>query len=135
LKFKDFNGREHSIDLRPSRWKRKATGDGRGIYQSFVGEILAKEFPGEHVLEEFPCVGESGFLDFFLPSRMIAVEVHGTQHYTYNKYFHASRAAFIEQQKRDKRKAQWCEINNIKLIIIDYEEPEENVRAKVKPPA
>jgi hypothetical protein len=133
MKFKDFNGREHSIDLRPSRWKRKATGDGRGVYQSHVGDLLAAQYPGEHILEEFPCVGETGYLDFFLPSRMLAVEVQGAQHYSFNKFFHRTRADFLEQKKRDRKKAEWCEANGIRLVIIDYDEPDESVMAKIKP--
>lgn len=132
MKFTDTRGREHSVDIRPSKWKRKEVGEGRGLYQSFVGEILAREFPGDAVLEEFTLPGEGLFLDFFLPLTRLGVEVHGSQHYSYNKYFHRDKSALIEQKKRDSRKSQWCEINNIRLVVIDYDEPENVILSKIK---
>lgn len=128
MKFYDTLGRQHAIDIRPSRWQRKETGEGRGKFQSQVGEILTEVFPGHHVLEEFPCVGEGLHLDFFLPARYIAVEVQGQQHYKFNPFFHKDKAAFARQVANDKRKEQWCEINNIRLIKINWGESEENIR-------
>jgi hypothetical protein len=132
LKFISTSGREFSIDIRPSKWKRKDEGEGRGIYQSQVGEILSIKFPAAVILEEFPMPGEGLYLDFFLPSHRIAVEIQGTQHYHYNKFFHGDKSRFVEQQNRDRRKAEWCKINHIRLVIIDYGEKEENIISKIK---
>jgi very-short-patch-repair endonuclease len=82
-------------------------------------------------LEEFPLPGEGLYLDFFLPSHMIAIEVQGTQHTKYNPFFHKDRAAFLDGQKRDRRKASWCEINKIRLVLIDYNETTENIIKKI----
>lgn len=134
MKFKSTSGREYSIDIRPSKWKRKEEGTGRGIFQSQVGAILAKNFSDDFVLEEFPLPGEGLYIDFFLPRNMIGVEVQGTQHHQYNKFFHKDRNALLEQQKRDRRKKAWCELNNIRLVVIEYDEPEDIILAKIKPP-
>lgn len=128
MKFYDTRGREHAIDIRPSRWKKKEQGEGRGKFQSEVGEILAELFPGYHVLEEFPCVGEGLHLDFFIPTKLIAVEVQGQQHYKFNAFFHKDKAAFARQVMNDKRKVAWCNINKIHLVKIDVGESEENIR-------
>lgn len=128
MKFVDTKGREHSIDIRPSRWPRKEIGEGRGKYQSLVGEIINELFPGYHILEEFPCVGEGLHLDFFVPKRRLAVEVHGSQHFQFNSFFHSDKAAFARQQANDRRKRTWCELNDIRLVEIRWGESEENVR-------
>ncbi len=127
MKFIDTKGREWSVDIRPSRWPLKAIGEGRGIFQSEVGEILAERWPHDIILEEFPCKGEGLALDFFLPRRKIAVEVQGTQHSTFNPFFHADKAAFLASKMRDKRKAKWCEVNDILLLKIEWGEDKENI--------
>lgn len=128
MKFFDTNGREHKIDIRPSKWKRKAAGEGRGKFQSEVGDIIQDMYPGDHVLEEFPCVGERLFLDFFLPRKMLAIEIQGRQHHEYVDFFHGTKAGFKAQQARDSRKEEWCRINNIRLIKIDTGASEEKIK-------
>lgn len=128
MKFYDTQGREHKVDLRPSRWPRREVGEGRGKFQSQVGEIFQELYPNDHILEEFPCLGERLYLDFFLPRKLMAIEVHGEQHYKYNPFFHGTRADFVRQQNNDKRKSSWCKLNGIRLIIIDCGEEEEKIR-------
>ena len=60
-------------------------------------------------------------LDFFLPKDDIAIEFNGIQHYQSVQHF-GGQEAFIKRQKYDNIKKQWCERNNIKLIIIKYDE-------------
>lgn len=127
MKFIDTKGREWKMDIRPSRWPRKATGEGKGKFQSEVGEILAERWPTTIILEEFPCKGEGLTLDFFLPRRKIAVEVQGTQHSVFNPFFHADKAAFLASKMRDKRKVKWCEVNDILLLKIEWGESKENI--------
>jgi hypothetical protein len=57
-------------------------------------------------------------LDFFLPQRMMAVEVQGIQHFQMNPFFHKTKADFENQKKRDVDKSFFCELNNIELIAI-----------------
>lgn len=125
MKFYDTNGREHRVDIRPSKWKRKTEGEGRGVFQSKVGNILADEYVGETILEEFPIPGERLYLDFFLPRKKLAIEVQGDQHHHFNSFFHKDKYAFQASQQRDKRKAKWCEINEICLIKVDWGTKEE----------
>lgn len=128
MKFVDTRGREHFIDLRPSKWKVKEE-NGRGKYQSEVGEIIRAQLPNELLLEEFPCLGEGLFLDFYLPKKHLAVEVQGQQHTSFNSFFHKDKADFLLQQKRDRLKQQWCDVNKIKLVHIPYGAKEEAVKA------
>jgi len=127
LKFTDTRGREHSIDIRPSRWQRKAVGEGRGKFQSLVGDILAELYPNDVICEEFPCSGDNLALDFFLPRKNIAVEVQGRQHHEFVAFFHGDKEGFTRQRGRDSRKSEWCDINGIRLIKIDTGEERENI--------
>lgn len=128
MNFSDTKGREHKMDVRPSKWPRKEAGTGRGKFQSQVGAILTQTFPGYYVLEEFPCVGEGLFLDFFLPTKKLAVEVQGAQHFEFNAFFHKDKRAFARQKANDRRKEEWCEVNEIRLIKIKWGEKEENIK-------
>jgi len=133
LKFTSLAGKEYSIDIRPSKWKRKEVGEGRGLFQSDVGGILAREYNGDYILEEFTLPGEGLYLDFFLPIARVAVEVQGQQHYKYSKFFHGDKSKLIEQQQRDRRKASWCELNSIRLVLIPYNASEEKILSLIKP--
>jgi hypothetical protein len=75
------------------------------------------------VAEEVPLVGSRLTLDIFNATLKIAIEVQGKQHTTYNPFYHRNSSAnFLSQIKRDFRKVQFCELNNIKLIEIMEEE-------------
>ena len=52
----------------------------------------------------------------------VAFEYNGIQHYEHVPYFHRGTRTVKEQQKRDKKKEQYCIDNNIKLIVIPYTE-------------
>ena len=58
-------------------------------------------------------------IDIFIPSKNIAIEYQGEQHYKPVDYFGGEKA-FIETQKRDKWKIDLCIKNNIKLLEWPY---------------
>lgn len=62
--------------------------------------------------------------DFFIPSKKIAIEVQGAQHYVYTKHFHKKRSDFTKAQERDRIKIRYCLANSIKLYCIPYWEIE-----------
>ena len=57
-------------------------------------------------------------LDFYNANKRIAIEVQGAQHTKYVKHFHKNRYKFLDQLKRDQKKLDFCEINDIKLVEI-----------------
>lgn len=127
MMFKTIKGREITIDLRPSKWPRRTKEKCKSNFQWSVGQIIDRVFPGQIVLEEFYVPGEKLRIDFFLPRLKLAVEVMGEQHYAYNSFFHGSKEAFVRSKQRDVRKAQWCEINDIRLVKVDPNISEEDV--------
>jgi len=88
-------------------------------------DLIHECFPTLQVLEEIPIHvrrGEVLYLDFYLPLTKKCIEVHGEQHYTFNRFYHHTLLGFIKHQKRDKEKKEWCELNNINLIELPFDE-------------
>jgi rubrerythrin len=61
------------------------------------------------------------YFDFFLPDYNIAIEFNGIQHYQVVDYFGGEKE-FLEQQKRDQAKKDYCLKENIFLIEIKYDQ-------------
>lgn len=132
MKLLATNGKLHAIDIRPSKWPRRSEADCKSHLQWTVSQALDKLYPQDVVLEEFHIPGESLYIDFFLPRKRLVVEVHGAQHYCYSEFFHGSKEAFQQSKLRDKRKRDWCELNNITFVEIRYDDDEEEVLNKLK---
>jgi len=87
-------------------------------------QLLKLRFPTHQLLEEVPFKPHSWvtlYLDFYLPLRKLAVEVHGQQHYKYSSLFHTSRSVFLKQLRNDDDKIEWCNLNGITLVILPYD--------------
>lgn len=96
--------------------------------------ILKDIFPTVQILEEVAAPitrTEKLFFDFYLNTVKLVVEVHGQQHYKFNTLFHTSAQDFANQRKRDRRKAEWCEYNNITYIELPYNEDEDQWRFRI----
>ena len=58
--------------------------------------------------------------DFYIPASKIALEINGTHHYKYLKFFYKNRSEFTKAQERDRRKISYCLAHKIKLYCIPY---------------
>lgn len=131
MKAKGLNGREYTISL-----NKYAVNDGdtrpRSQFHIRARKLLIKKYPGYLLYEEVklpgsrnPALKSALFLDFFIPRLSIAVEVHGQQHYAFNKHFHGDTQGWIKHQKRDQLKIEWCEINDLDLYVLKYSDTDE----------
>jgi hypothetical protein len=92
-------------------------------------EILRTEFPSRTILEEVYLSSEKLYLDFFEPSARIAVEIQGEQHNKFISHFHGTKLSFYKAKARDRRKREFCQLNNITLIeLYDNESRNEWIR-------
>lgn len=111
----------------------------RSKYHIRARSLLKEIFNSYRILEEVKLPGSTEihrrsvlYLDFFIPTINLAIEVHGQQHYDYNPFFHKSKADFLKSKARDEDKIDWCKLNNIKLITLKYSESEDEWRQRIK---
>ena len=72
------------------------------------------------------------YLDFFIPVIKVGIEVHGRQHYEYTPFFHKNIADYLLAMNRDDDKADWCKLNDIKLIVLKYSDSNDDWRSAIK---
>jgi hypothetical protein len=72
------------------------------------------------------------YLDLYIPLLQTAIEVHGEQHFKYNKHFFVSKKDFAQYRRNDTIKRDWCEINCIRLIELNFNEDEDEWRRKIR---
>lgn len=136
MKVVGLNGREYNLDLK--KYIRNSRSSS-SFYHTCAKEIIDDIFLGYSILEEVKLPGSVNpsrrsvlYLDFFIPNAMLAVEVHGQQHFKYTPFFHKSKAGFLKAQARDRDKSEWCKTNDIELLILRYDESEEYWRNQLE---
>lgn len=92
--------------------------DSRSKFQNRVKVFLKNYWFNDIVFEEFRIVGTRLSLDFYNANKKIAVEVQGDQHTKYVKHFHKNRLQYLDQLKRDQKKLDFCDLNDIKLVEV-----------------
>lgn len=98
--------------------------------------IIKSEFPGTVIHEEVAIKisdkdKSKQFLDLYLPFYSLVIEYHGRQHFEYVKHFHKNKRGFLKAQHRDRQKKLWCDINNLELVELFYNESEDSWREKI----
>lgn len=74
----------------------------------------------QHTFEDCIHIRKLKF-DFYLPERNMCIEYHGRQHYVPIDFI-GGQTRFEEQKIRDEKKIKYCQANDIKLLIISYED-------------
>jgi len=126
MKFRGFDGKEYPISFINKKRNKVSELHNR------ARKIIEKLFPLELVFEECVLPGSKQgqktanlFADFFLPRQNIIIETNGEQHYTHIPFFCKSKKEFNKRKSNDNRKKEWCELNNITLIELPYDETDE----------
>jgi len=107
----------------PRRNKRKTSS-----YHKIAKQILKELYPNFSIYEETPILikrRKTLFLDFYIKNLNLAIEIHGIQHYTFSSLFHETKLDFLKQRQNDQLKQEWCELNNISFLPLDYREEQE----------
>lgn len=91
------------------------------IIEKFYGpkEVIT----GYHPLWAVSKKGALLEFDIYIPSKNILIEYNGEQHYQFTPCFHKNKTAFVEQQRRDRKKQKLAKKNNFKLVVFKYDEP------------
>lgn len=120
MKLLNLKGQIVNVDVRQSTYPLRDVSKSK--LQKLTQLRLLFLYPNATILEEFTVPNERLFLDFYIPLKKLAVEVQSIIHEKPVLHFHKSMDGFGKQIKRDRRKAEFCEINGIKLIEIWTEE-------------
>jgi len=118
---KTLDGKEYSwtISSKVARGNKRDTSSLHAAAKKILREI----YPMLDIYEEVPIIVEKNqklYLDFYIPSIQTAIEVNGRQHYSFNPYHHKSKMHFMRMKVNDRKKAEWCEYNNIILKVLPY---------------
>ena len=112
------NVRRYSIN-----WEAKS----RSKLQFKFKEFFYPYWKNHIVYEEFPVYGSMLKIDLLNATKKIAVEIQGSQHESFNKFFHDnSRLKYLESIKRDVKKEKWIELNEFKFLEL-YEDDLKNL--------
>ena len=89
-----------------------------------VLKVLKQALPNTRINSEYYVSynGQKLFFDFHVPNLNIAVEVQGVQHTEFNKHFHGSAETFKASKKRDRMKLEWCDLNDVTLVVVNHDE-------------
>jgi hypothetical protein len=113
-----LDGKQHKLILQSTKRKTRAKSAPHQKALSLLLEIL----PGVVIFEEVTLPGCGLYLDIFLPSISLAIEVHGKQHYEFVPFFHKTKADFLLARKRDRDKLEWCNLNDVTLVTLPHDE-------------
>lgn len=137
MKVKGINGKEYVWNLSGydvfNDDQRK-----RSKYHIRARGLLKELFSSYRILEEVKLPGSTAlnrksvlYVDFYIPTINLAIEVHGEQHYEYNPFFHKSKADFLKAKARDEDKIEWCKLNNIRIVVLDYRKTDDEWRTEI----
>ena len=135
MKVTGLDGKEHNWNPSAKQSKSKK----RSKLHQRARILLYELFLYDRILEEVSLVGTNngarkGVLraDFFIPNRSLIVEVHGEQHFKFNGHFFKDKLSFFRAQARDRDKKEWCRINNINIVELNYDEEIDEWRRKIE---
>lgn len=130
IKVTGFDNKQHSFNFSKNK-KRRYQEDKSSLHEK-ARKIIKDLFPRASVYEEVTLpgskkIGRPSFLyaDFFIPEMMLVIETHGKQHYEYCSFFHKNKIDFLKSRKRDREKIEWCNMNNIKIVVLPYDQEQE----------
>lgn len=118
MKVLDLNRKPYQLDARASIYPMRSESACKSKIQYSCGQLLKDRFPNDIILEEIYVAPAKCYIDFFIPNRKMAFEIHGRQHDEFVPHFHKSEKGFKHAQTKDAGKALFCQINGIELYVV-----------------
>lgn len=126
------------LDGTSYNWKPKSGGGKRSKLHQKAKKALDIWYPYDIIYEEVSLPGTKTTsrrsvlrADLYIPNRNLIVEVHGEQHFKFNKFHFKDKLSFFRAQARDRDKVEWCSINEIRFVTFNHNENEDEWRGKI----
>ena len=90
-----------------------------------IYDLLVQTFPYNTIIKEYyvKYKGLRLFFDFYIKELKLLIEIQGQQHFSFIKYFHENRQAFLAQKYRDNLKKSFVDSHPyLVLVCINYDE-------------
>lgn len=99
-------------------------------HELFIAMLLDKL--GINYIREYIVTYHSQYhrFDFFIPDLKIVIEYNGLQHYQPVALF-GGEEQFLLRQKKDQEKVNYCQENNIRLIIFRYDQSNKEIEKQI----
>lgn len=112
--YKDIEGHDTTW------WPKNKPKDNASKNHIEACEIIRDIIPGAIIYQEcrIPVNECRLFVDIFVPDYNIVFEIDGGQHDKFNIHFHKNKLNFIQHQKRDRLKQDWCDANQLTLVRL-----------------
>tara|TARA_Y100000004_G_scaffold17217_1_gene17802 strand:- start:1148 stop:1546 length:399 start_codon:yes stop_codon:yes gene_type:complete len=127
------------LDGKDYKWNPKSGGGKRSKLHKKAKEALDTWYPYDRILEEVSLPGTKTSVrksilraDLYVPNRNLIVEVHGEQHFKFNKFHYKDKLSFFRAQARDRDKVEWCTLNDIKIVQFKHNETLEEWKSKIE---
>jgi len=122
-----------TLDGKKNYWKvpekiAKGSNRKKSKLHSSAVKLIREKYPLIPIYEEMPVILEGkqkAFFDIWLPTLNMVVEVNGQQHYEFSSLYHKFKWELSKQKAQDRKKIEWCELNDISLAILKYDNTEE----------
>lgn len=136
MKYKGFDGRVHPLSV-TDYFVYDNSRAAKSDLHLRARKLIKEMFPCDRILEEVTLPGSKKngsilYSDFLIPSQNIMIEVHGEQHYKFIAHFHHTIAGFRQSKLRDNDKREWCELNEILLIELPFNEDDKQWRKRIE---
>lgn len=116
MKFLDIHGKDTTLNV--SKYKLSWEKKSRSKPQFECKQFLKKYWIHDIMLEEMRVPKTRYTFDIVNLTKRIVIEVHGTQHFEHNKFFHENRIDFLQQLQRDSFKEEWARKNGFCFVEI-----------------
>jgi len=123
-----YNNKIYNINL--SQYYNKE-GENKSSLHLKCRDLIKEVFKMRVVLEEVYIPIEKLYLDFFIPDFKLVIEVHGAQHFNFNKFHYKDKLDFYNSQGRDNKKREFCKNNKFYLVELSYNEKVSEWRNKL----
>lgn len=107
-------------NLYSGKWCSQCKNPNENFCRTVLEQMFGIELPKKRPKWLYNLTGKRLELDGYCPTKQIAFEYNGLQHYEFVSAFHSQGKGIEEQQERDNQKVKACEKYGVSLIVVPF---------------